>query len=73
MNNNTFIYFATKTRLKREMVIPFYFLYFNYNFSILQSRDLPRDRVLGEGEEGEAYSPLSEEPDVGLDLRTLGS
>lgn len=53
MNNNTFTYFAAKTRLKREMVISFYFLYFNYNFSILQSRDLPGDRVLGEGEEGD--------------------
>lgn len=49
MNNNTFTYFATKTRLKREMVICFYFLYFNYNFSVLQSRDLPRDWLLGEG------------------------
>lgn len=49
MNKNTFTYFATKTTLKREMVICFYFLYFNYNFSVLQSRDLPRDWLLGEG------------------------
>jgi len=50
----------------------FFFSFFKILFIYLTEREREGAQV-GGGEEGEAGSPLSREPDTGLDSRTLGS
>ena len=59
-------YTVTKSPLPR-------FLYFYLKILFIYLRERQREREHQQGGEGEADSPLSGEPDAGLDSRTLRS
>ena len=71
--------FLSSLKFDYSKILPFIFIFLKILFIYLSERGRKRERERREhkqGEwqaEGEAGSPLSKEPDVGLNHRTLGS